>query len=517
MADTYDISNLAKLTADGFTAASFPEIKNAYVEAMRAIYGTDIDVSDASADGQYVMMESLILNNIYRTLESLSDNLSIASASGTYLDVLSQLSGITRRDETYSTVDLIVTATGNKGVTPPHLFFRDNAGNDWLWLNPMDYAGNLKVTFSSGVATAITATACKLGPIAAPAGTLFETVNNGELQVKMEDGTSATLGQSRETDSELKARRFRSLGQSGKTVIDALQANLLNLSGMEDVWVFANNTNNEASMLDGQKVATHDVYVVTYPQHNITVPDMIVGEAIYNTLTPGIKTPEIAGGKHLEIQIADNISTTFYWKQAPEQPDVFKIYLSLTAAGETDNSLGSDAQRTQIKNAILTYLNNVQLGQQVDLQALAQVIQAADFKTWKYGYTTYTVAGIEKTANDTTEGSSTTIPAPYTLPLARYYYDTVSFSADGKTITPQIKLKTPVVRLTGNTASWANDPNSNKCVYKINNGDPVDAAGHETVQLTAGQTIQVQVSNTTSGTIYAPSDWSTPVTYTGGN
>ena len=244
---------------------------------------------------------------------------------------------------------------------------------------------------------------------------------------------------------------------------------------------------------------------------------MIVGEAIYNTLTPGIKTPTITSGKHLEIQIADNISTTFYWKQAPEQPDAFKIYLSLTAAGEADNSLGSDAQRTQIKNAILTYLNNVQLGQQVDLQALAQVIQAADFKTRKYGYTTYTVAGIEKTANDKTEGSSTIIPAPYTLPLARYYYDTVSFSADGKTITPQIKLKTPVVRLTGNTASWTNDPNSNKCIYTINNGEPVDAAGHETVQLTAGQTIQVQVSNTTAGTIYAPSDWSAPVTYAGGN
>lgn len=517
MADTYDISNLAKLTADGFTAASFPEIKDAYVAAMRAIYGTDIDVSDASADGQYVMMESLILNNIYRALESLSDNLSIASASGTYLDILSQLSGITRRDETYSTVNLIVTNMDNTKLTPEFLFFRDNAGNDWQWLNPVNYTGTTSVTFLPGVATAITATACKLGPIAAPAGTTFETVDHSEYQVKMEDGASAILGQSRETDSELKARRFRSLGQSGKTVIDALHANLVNLSGMEDAWVFANNTNAAATMLDSQKVEPHDVYVVTYPQHNVTVPDVTVGETIYSTLTPGIKTPEITGGKELKIQIADNISTTFKWKQAPEQPDVFNIYLNLTAAGETDNSLGSDAQRTQIKTAILTYLNNIQLGQQIDLQVLAQVIQAADFKTKKYGFQTYIVAGIKRTVDGTAEGSTTTIPAAYTLPLARYYYDTVSFSDGGASIMAQIKLKTPVVQLNGNTASWTNDPNSNKCVYKINDGDPVDAAGQTTVQLTAGQTIQVQVSNTTAGTIYASSDWSAPVTYTGGN
>lgn len=515
MADTYDISNLAKVSADGFTAASFPEIKNAYVEAMRTIYGSDIDVSDASADGQYVMMESLILNNIYRTLESLSDNLSIASASGTYLDVLSQLSGITRRDETYSTVNLIVTNTTDSFQKPDYLFFRDNAGNDWQWLNPVDYTSTTSVVFLTNVATAITATACKLGPIAAPEGTVFETVNLSGLQVKMEEGTSATLGQSRETDAELKTRRFRSLGQSGRTVIDSLQANLLNLSGMEDVWVFANNTGTQQTMIDNQEVASHDVYAVTYPQHNVNVPNAIVGEAIYNALTPGIKTPNVAlNGKSLTIQVADAIETKLQWKQAPEQADVFHIYLKLTSAGETDNSLGSTAQKSQIKNSILTYLNNVRLGQQVDLQELAQIIQSVDFKTKKYGNATYNVAGITR---NNEEGSETTIPGAYTLPLARYYYDDVTFSEDGKTITPQIKLKTPSVYIMGSTVTWTgNYSDTIGAEYKIDDGEVKSAPGKQ-IKITAGQTIQVRAIDKTTDTIYLPSDWSAPITYTGGN
>ena len=112
----YDVTQLAKTDNNGFTAALFPQIKDAYVKKMQEIYGYDIDVSSASADGQFVMMESLVLNNIYRTLESIANNMSPAAASGKYLDILASLSGTFRRRETYSTANIYIANSGNGSI-----------------------------------------------------------------------------------------------------------------------------------------------------------------------------------------------------------------------------------------------------------------------------------------------------------------------------------------------------------------------------------------------------------------
>lgn len=423
----YSVTNLAEVTADGFTAASFPEIKDAYVRAMQQIYGYGIDISDASADGQYIMMESLILNNIYRTLESLSNNLSLTSATGKYLDILSQISGITRQGATYSKVNVNVTAT-QTAATPTYLFFMDSSGNTWQWINPIDYEGNPTVSFVAGKTTAITLTATGLGAITAPQGTAFKcTVNNGLTATATEN---AIVGQNEETDAELKVRRFRSLGQSGRTIIDALTANLLNIAGIEDAWVYANNTDEDQSMADKTKVMTHNVYVVVYPKHEITVSDETIGETIYNILTPGIQTQALSreitepyqlittGGseKKIQLNITSALFSNIYWKEAGETTTPFEITLTYTSAGKDDNQFGDFTSETPqiiaIKNTILTYLNNITLGNQADPNTLMQLISAADFRTQKYGAATYTVDTIS------------TIPK---LTLNRFYYTNAKF------------------------------------------------------------------------------------------
>lgn len=427
----YSVTELAKVDANGLVAATFPEIKDAYVRAMQQIYGYDIDVSDASADGQYAMMESLILNNIYRTLESLSNNLSLTSATGKYLDILSQLSGITRQGATYSKANVNVTAASNVN-TPAYLFFEDTAGNTWQWINPIDHNNNPTVSFAAGKTTAITLTATELGAINAAKDTVFKcTVNNGLTAVAVED---AITGQNEETDAELKVRRFRSLGQSGRTVIDALTANLLNVAGIEDAWVYANNTSINQPMDDKVSVAPHNVYVVVYPQHGVTVSDEVIGETIYNILTPGIQTQPLTvnttdpnnPNRLIQLNITSTLSSNIYWKEASEiNTPEFTIKLNFTAAGLIDNQFGSPAKETTtlsdtpqiiaIRNVILIYLNNITLGSQADPVTLNQLISAADFRTQKYGAPTYTVS---------------TISGIPTLTLNRFYYTTDDIKFD---------------------------------------------------------------------------------------
>lgn len=89
------------------------------------------------------------------------------------------------------------------------------------------------------------------------------------------------------------------------------------------------------------------------------------------------------------------------------------------------------------------------------------------------------------------------------------YYSDSAFSAV-KTYEASA-LATPTVVLNENAASWVNDSNAVKYVYKIGeNGDETDAE-ENSVELTHGQTIYVKAIG--NGTNYKDSGWSEAVTY----
>ena len=125
----YDVSQLGEFGESGFGAASFPEIKDAIARKMMEIYGNDIDISSASADGQYIMMEALIVNNMYRSLENIVRNLNPASASGGYLDILASFSGAFRQQPTYSKAQLYIWNTSANALTPDQIVCVDKNGN----------------------------------------------------------------------------------------------------------------------------------------------------------------------------------------------------------------------------------------------------------------------------------------------------------------------------------------------------------------------------------------------------
>lgn len=447
----YDIEQLAKVDSNGFQAALFPQIKDAYVKKMQEIYGYDIDVSSASADGQFVMAESLVLNNIYRTLESLSDNLSPASATGKYLDILASLSGAFRQGATYSTATVYIANNSTVPLTPSYLLLNDKNGNRWQWINPIESTNTYKVTFppkngNNYNVTAIEVTCTELGPIAAsstgqydmskPADRntvfnlpakdrgcdIFETINAGSLSVYQQ--SDAITGFAEETDASLRARRLRSFGQSGRTVLDSVASNLLNVPGVIDSWVYSNNTNtNSAALADGAVVPPHSVYAVIATQPDINVPSVNIGTAIYNTITPGIATTNpgnmIQGGNinSETFNITDHLTNTIYWKKALLTDPVLTI--EFTLKNDLVGKMLSDNQKTAITNTIKEFFNNINIGEDVSMPLLTQLIESVDFRTAKYGLPTYEVKSIfVKGLGDTTDQKNNILKNP----LTRFYY-----------------------------------------------------------------------------------------------
>lgn len=447
----YDIEQLAKVDSNGFQAALFPQIKDAYVKKMQEIYGYDIDVSSASADGQFVMAESLVLNNIYRTLESLSDNLSPASATGKYLDILASLSGAFRQGATYSTATVYIANNSTVPLTPSYLLLNDKNGNRWQWINPIESTNTYKVTFppkngNNYNVTAIEVTCTELGPIAAfstgqynmskPADRntvfnlpakdrgcdIFETINASSLSVYQQ--SDATIGFAEETDASLRARRLRSFGQSGRTVLDSVASNLLNVPGVIDSWVYSNNTNtNSTALADGAVVPPHSVYAVIATQPDINVPSINIGTAIYNTITPGIATTDpgnmIQGGNinSEAFNITDHLTNTIYWKKALLTDPVLTI--EFTLKNDLVGKMLSDNQKTAITNTIKEFFNNINIGEDVSMPLLTQLIESVDFRTAKYGLPTYEVKSIfVKGLGDTTDQKNNILKNP----LTRFYY-----------------------------------------------------------------------------------------------
>ena len=429
----YDVGQLAELGADGFTAAQFPQIRDAIAREMMKIYGNDIDISSASADGQYINMEALIMNNVYRTLESLAKNLNPANATGKYLDILASYTGAFREQPSYSTVQLYVWNTGNSSFTGTEIDCMDKQGNIWKWYNPLDINGNTTVTIPKMTFYGAT-NYTPYGPLtfvcttpggviasgdpdttvrtwqtifnATPynrGGDVYQTVAAGPIQVYQKN--TGITGHDLESDASLRARRNLSFGESGSTVVNSLVANLLAIDGLDDVFVFNNNTDSEQTMQDNIKVPSHSVYIVVWKDPNLLINDgtfnLTIANTIYGQLTPGVLTADAdncAGGsnKEIEIPITSSINTTIYWKQAT--PTAPTIQLTGTLLGDR-TSLATE-QEDAIYNAVRTYMNNIRLNNPAYGSEIIANALAADFRSEQFGVATFSITAAKYTDTD---------------------------------------------------------------------------------------------------------------------
>ena len=132
-----DITDFIKITSAGVQIANFPQIRAALIERYKSVYGDDIDLSTASADGIFVNDLALIINNICMSIQTFYGNMDVDNASGIYLDNLCKLSNITRKPATYSNASLTLTNENNFEVDVTNgMIFVDKSGTEWTYNGP---------------------------------------------------------------------------------------------------------------------------------------------------------------------------------------------------------------------------------------------------------------------------------------------------------------------------------------------------------------------------------------------
>lgn len=393
----FEIGNLIRLASGGMEVAEFVDVRDTIINRYKEVYGTDIDLSTASADGVFVNDMALIINNILQVMKTLYSNLNVDTASGIYLDALCRLANVTRMPATKSTASLIVTSlhtTGDpvtfgdmdsNGSVLNKITFVDKAGNEWV--------SNASVTLSPNESAEIKVTCDEIGTIDAPAGWIYQTLQVMNLKVEQKD--DAIRGNNEETDMELRKRRSQSSGANGVAVLESLVGALLEVAGINDVKIYNNNSLTNQTAKDTTVINAHNVYVILRIQKGLNIADSTIGDLIYSKLTAGIKTTEFTAtstnsgvAKSYEYipQLFGSAIATFdqivYWKHATPIHPTITLTLTPTEYFTTD-------EVPTIAQAVFDYANNLKIGDSINVDNIFMEVYEADpeFK----GQKTYTL------------------------------------------------------------------------------------------------------------------------------
>lgn len=396
-----DWRNIIKLTNTGLYVAPYADLRKAVVEGFKSIYGDDIDVSTATADGVYIDMYCLIVNNILQSIRSLYNNLDVNQANGKYLETLCALSNVFRKEASYSSAVLKCTldesATTSYEPEANEGIFSVIDDNGITWTHKKD-PNNLLV-FEPGVPQYVVVKCDDIGPQAAPAGSITKLVNN-EVTMEIIQEENAYIGDNEESDSDLRARRNNSLSGSGISVLESLSAALLSLQYVRDVKIYNNNSAVSVTAKDGTVIALHKVYIcLRYDESILTTIekyDASIGSLIYEKMTPGIETvvPAIEKKASYNYPVISYLSgrslpyeQIVNWKICESVKP--KLVMNLKQFSGDHFTLGN---ATTIVNKMVTYLNTLSIG--TDLTAEDLKYKVREFDPQYRGRDLYTVTSI---------------------------------------------------------------------------------------------------------------------------
>lgn len=334
--DTLGLS--ATVTAQGISAPDYQTILAKVTGFFQQIYGTDAYLEPDSKDGQMVALVALAIHDANNTAIAVYNSYSPSTALTDALSRNVKINGISRKGETRSTVDLVLT--GTTGTTITNGSVRDDNGIVW----------NLPATTTID-GNPVTATCNTSGAVAALAGTITKINTPTRGWVSVNNPTAATVGAAAETDAELRIRQTQSVALPSLTPFDAVDGALANIAGVTRHKLYENDTGT----VDANGLPAHSISAIVDGGDATTIAQTIRGKkgqgvATYGTTT--VQVPDYYGNPH-------NISFS--------RPVDVPVYVAITLRVFTGytSQIGED-----IKKAVSDYINSLKIGDSVLLSRI---------------------------------------------------------------------------------------------------------------------------------------------------
>lgn len=341
----------------GLAIPTYTDLEDYLVSNARSIFGADIYLGNDSQDFQDIAGRSKIAYDFAQGLLMVYDARSPVTATGTGLDAIVAINGLQRRPASSSVVTVNITGTAFTVIT--NGIVADTNGN--FWNLP------LEVILDDYGTASVTATAQTAGAVSALPGqiSIIQTPTIGWTSVT--NPNAATPGRNVETDSELRARQIQSVANPSQALVPGILGGVLAVESVVAGAIYENDTNNTINTING--VFNPD----GYPPHSITVvvsggDGEEIAEAMAVRKTPGCYTN---GDQVYDITDQYGTVTPIRFFLADQQ--TITVEVTIEALGGYSSAIGDAG-----KEAIVTYINSLSIGQNVLISELWQAFLNAD-------------------------------------------------------------------------------------------------------------------------------------------
>lgn len=261
------------LNENGLTVKTANEIREELVNGFKAIYGADLILDSNTSDGQIIDIFTQAGADIRELILEVYNSCNPDLCRGQVQDVRFRINNLFRKGGTFTIVPITLEITQTvtlqgldsdyNDVTASAYGFTDDSGEKYYLIDTVTLtAGTYVKPFR----------ASKLGNIQP----VLNTITNPITIVKgVKSGTNnsapTSYGTEQETDIEFATRRQRSTSLRGQNSIDGLVAQLLDLDGVTQAFVYQNNTDTT----DDDGIPPHYIWVIVEGGSNAEISSLI--------------------------------------------------------------------------------------------------------------------------------------------------------------------------------------------------------------------------------------------------
>lgn len=339
------------LTSKGFERLTYNDIVNKKIQKAKELFGEDIDTSELTPLGKFIRINAFDLAEAEEEAEYIYYSIFPNSARGVSLDRLCVFVGITRNPATASAYK--VKVTGTSGYIVPIGFLVGTMGgiNFYNIKDTTIVDGECKITvWCTQTGTEGNIEAASITQIVKPVAEI-KSVQGLEL---------VNLGTDDETDYELRKRFEQAREGAGACTEAAIRAALMRVPTVTSAGVIVNDTTETDNK--GRPPFSFECFINGGENYHGEI-----AETIYNKKPIGIKTFG---------SISETVIDAGGYEHIINFSHTTKINVAVSIKIRVDSTYEGSTGKVEIADNIVTYINNLGVGESVILSSLYGKIHA---------------------------------------------------------------------------------------------------------------------------------------------
>lgn len=283
---------------NGLTIKTANEIRNDLINGFKSIYGDDINLDSNTQDGQLIELLVQMNVSLREMLIELYNSGTPDLCRGRLQDVRYRINNVFRKQGKFTTIPMTITCSdtvtlqgldnGYEDINSTGYGVSDDNGNVFYLVNTQ--------TLEAGTHENILFRSAMQSDINPPIGTITNSLEiKTEIVSVINNKVALSIGATEETDEEFEKRRAKSVALVGQNSTDNIQSQLMNLSSVNDVFVYSHDYINYPDTEDADGVKPFHIWVIV---------DGGTNEEIANTIYLNIAGASTKGNQKVTLQTA---------------------------------------------------------------------------------------------------------------------------------------------------------------------------------------------------------------------